>query len=325
MNIKNSEILITGGAGFIGSNLAIELVKQDAKVTIVDSMLSPYGGNLFNLKCIKDKVSFVEGDVRSSDLIEKIVKGKDCVVHLAAQTGRLISMKNPSLDYEINCQGTLNVLNALKKENKTAKFIFSSSRGVIGKPMYLPVDENHPAQPRDMYGIHKLTAEYYCWLYAREYNIPIIILRFNNVYGPRCQIKSNHYGTINLFIAGALMNKVSFIYGDGAQTRDYVYIDDTVDAIIKSINSDVKDELYFVASGKEYSLLDIVSYIKKHIPEAAFSFKAFPEEFGNIDFHRFVSTSNKIKDDLGWESIIPLDLGIKKTIEFYRESLANYL
>lgn len=324
-NISDAEVLITGGAGFIGSNLAEKLLQLGAKVTIVDAMLVPYGGNEFNLKTIRKNISFIEGDIRSEATIKKAIHGKDFVFHLAGQTGRNISMLNPKLDTEINCLGTLVILNQISKETKKPKLIFAGSRGVIGRPEYLPVDEKHPENPLDVYGINKLAAENYCLLFGKEYGFGATSLRLNNVYGPRCQVKSNHYGTINLFIAYALSGKVLPIYGDGKQTRDYVYVSDVTDSFIKSMSSKADGQFYFVGTQTATSLLDIVKIIKKNIPNVKYNTVSLPEVLKSIDFPEFYSTSKKIKNELQWESTVTLEKGIQSTIKFYKNYLKYYL
>lgn len=325
IDLLGSQVLITGGAGFIGSNLTERLVNLGAKVTIIDMMLPPYGGNKFNLQNIKKKIVFIKKDIREEIIMRKLVKGKDFIFHLAGQTGRIISMENPVLDSSINCLGTLSLLEALKKENRKAKLIFAGSRGVIGKPMYLPVDENHPTNPLDIYGVNKLTAENYCFVYGREYRFPVCSLRFNNVYGPKCQIKSNHYGTINLFIAYALQKKTLPVYGNGCQTRDYLYIDDAVDALIRATETKADGHFFFVCSGKGYSLLKIVQLIKKEIKTTKYKLTPYPKELKTIDFPNFVSSFDKIKKVLSWEPKVSLDHGIKTTIEYYQRNLLHYL
>lgn len=324
-DLKNSEILITGGAGFIGSNLAEKLVEIGAKVTIVDAFIKPYGGNLFNLKKIFKKIKFINGDVRSKRLMKRLVDGKDFIFHLAAQTGRTIAMKNPRIDFDINCNGTISILEAMRIKNRNAKIIYSGSRGVIGKPMFFPVDENHPTEPLDIYGANKLLAEKYCSIYAKSFGFSTTTLRLNNVYGPKCQIKSNHYGTINLFISYALQDKILPVYGDGMQTRDYVYIDDVVDALLRSAGHNADGHIFFVGSGKEDSLIDIVKIIKKEIKKTKHEIVPYPCSLKNIDFLRFVSNPLKIKKILGWENKTNLQEGIKKTIVFYRRNLKYYI
>lgn len=324
-SIRDANILITGGAGFIGSSLARKVVKKGAKVTIIDAMIPPYGGNLFNLYGIRSKVTFIKGDIRSEKLMQKLVLGKDIIFHLAAQTGRLISLKDPKLDFDINVKGTLSILDALKTSHSKAKFIFAGSRGVIGKPRYLPVDEKHIATPRDVYGTNKLLAEKYCFQYAKNHGIFGTILRLNNVYGPRCQVRSDHYGTINLFIRYALDKKVLPVYGDGQQTRDYIYIDDTTEAFISAIDTKADGELFMIGSGKEYSLLAIVALIKKFVPTTRFSLMPYPPLLGRIDFPRFQANPKKAEQILGWQPKIPLEEGIRKTIDYYRKYLRYYV
>ncbi len=324
-DIRDAEILITGGAGFIGSNLAQMLVKKKARVTIVDVMIRPYGGNLYNLKDIADKITVVNEDVRKKTIVKKLIDGKDMVFHLAAQTGRVISMKKPWLDLEINCFSTLSILEEIRKKNKKAKLIFTSSRGVIGNPLYFPVDENHPTIPRDLYGAHKLLAEKYCFIYGREYGIGVTVLRFNNIYGPKCQVRSNHYGTINLFIRYALEKKALPIYGSGKQTRDYLYVSDAVNALMAVIDKKVNNEYFFVGSGKETTLLEIAQKIKKHIRSTTYHLVPYPKELESLDFERFSSSSKKIKKMLAWEPIVTLEDGIQKTVAYYKKYLPYYL
>ena len=323
--VRGAEILITGGAGFIGSNLAIQLVAHGAHVTVLDSFIPPYGGNRFNLFPIDKSFRLIEGDVRSRDLLKKLVGGKDFIFHLAGQTGRVISMNRPEFDIDINCTGTISILEAIKAQSRKAKIIFTSSRGVIGEPKYLPVHEGHPVGPKDIYGADKLAAEWYVRIYGNEYTIPYTILRLNNVYGPRCQIRSNHYGTINLFISYALQNKEIPIYGDGTQTRDYVYVDDTVDALIRSCDKKADGEIYFVGTGEPNTLLSIVEIIGTYITDTKFRLVSFPEDLAKLDFHDFYTDSSKITASLGWKPVVGLSRGILKTVEYYKKYLRTYL
>lgn len=324
-SLSGSEILVTGGAGFIGSNLAEALVKRNAKVTILDSLISPYGGNMFNLKKIKKKVKFVKGDVRSKRTVGKAVEGKDYIFHLAGQTGRVISMSKPRLDQDINSRGTLIILEEIRKQRKKPKIIFAGSRGSFGDPLYLPVDEKHPDVPRDIYGINKQTAEQYCLLFGREYGFGATSLRLNNVYGPHCQIKSNHYGTVNLFIAYALQNKDIPIYGTGKQTRDYVFVSDVVDAFVKSTSKKADNEMFIVGTGVSSSLNDVVNIIRKSIPDAKHKMVEYPQALKSVDFMEFYSTSTKIQQSLSWKPKIDLENGINKTIRFYKKNLKEYV
>jgi UDP-glucose 4-epimerase len=325
IDMRGANVLITGGAGFIGSNLARRLVNAGSHVTVVDAMISPYGGNMFNLSDIKKKIRFIEGDVRAKRLVKSLTDGQDFIFHLAGQTGRVISMQNPKLDYAINCLSTLNILNAVKKQKLKSKVILASSRGVIGEPQYLPVDENHPTFPRDVYGAHKLVAENYCLMFAREDGIPVSIVRLNNIYGPGCQIRSNHYGTINLFISYALRGKALPVYGEGIQTRDYVYVSDVVEAFLAVTHHSADNDIFFVSTNTETSLLDIVQTIKKVIKKTKHTLVPYPKQFGKLDFDRFVCSYDKIHSTLGWVPNVSIEEGIKKTAQFYKKNLQYYL
>jgi nucleoside-diphosphate-sugar epimerase len=317
--------LITGGAGFIGSNLAHKLVELKAKVTILDAFLPPYGANLFNLYGIKKNIKLIRGDIRSVQTVEKAVKNQDIVIHLAAQTGRTISMSDPNLDTQINVVGTLNLLEAIRKLKRKPKLIFSSSRGVYGKPQKLPVDEITPTNPVDIYGTNKLTAEKYCLLYSQLYSIPTVIFRLNNIYGPRCQIKSNHYGTLNLFVAYALVNKQIPIYGRGDQTRDFLYIDDVVDAIIVACQKEKLSGVYMLGSGYEHSILEIIMILKKQFPLITYKFIKYPPGLNEIDPKKFRSKSNKFMKISGWKPKIEFETGIWRTVDYYRANIKKYL
>ena len=228
MNGKN--VLITGGLGFIGSNLAHRCVELGARVTLLDACLEPYGWNPANIEEIRTEVEFVKGDVRDRALLTRLIANQDVVFHLAGQVGREISIEQPELDVEVNCTGTINVLEACRVNGHRPKVVFAGSRGQIGEPITLPVDESHPQNPTDVYGIDKMAAEQYLLLYGKMYDLPVVSLRLNNVYGPRCQMHAGFYGILNWFMANAMTGKPITVYGEGTQTRDYVYISDVVDA-----------------------------------------------------------------------------------------------
>lgn len=319
-------ILIIGGLGFIGSNLAHALVKKDCKITILDAEIDPYGWNYFNIDSIKNKVNYKKIDIRDIKNLNSQIKNKDIIFNFAGQVSRIISLENPQLDIDINVIGTINVLEAVKNHAPDAKVIFAGSRAQTGEPQYLPVDENHPDNPTDIYGINKLTAEKYHKLYYDVYKIRTSVFRINNVYGPRCQIKHGHYGVLNLFIYWALSNSPLTVYGDGSQTRDYIYIDDLIKAFIAIMDNQKSDGHFFqVGSGVETKFIEMVNIIKDIIPNSDIVHQPFPELLDKIDINRFVSTSKKLKQIGQWVPEIPLKEGIARTIEFYKKNLNNYL
>ena len=324
--INGLKVLITGGLGFIGSSIAQKLVPEGAKVTLYDACLDPYGWNYANIKEIKNDVRVIKGDIRDADKLDKHVRDKDVVFHLAAQVGREISMSDPGLDIDINCTGTLNLVRSCAASFNGVKVVYAGSRGQIGEPSYLPVDEEHPTEPTDMYGINKLAAEKYLFLWGKVHGFPVTSLRLNNVYGPRCQMQFSYYGILNWFIQNAMTGKDITVYGNGNQTRDYVYIDDVVDAFIKAaLSTETNGQVYFVGSGKETVFLDMVKAVIASVGKGRYVHVPFPPQRESIDIKRFVVTFNKLRNAVDWKPGISLWQGIARTVAFYRERLAEYL
>lgn len=323
--MKNKRVLITGGLGFIGSNIAQRCVALGAKVTILDACIEPYGWNHANIEEVKNDVRVIKGDVRNRGLLFELVPGQDFVFHMAAQVGREISIEQPEFDTEINCIGTLNVLEAIRQHNTGAKIIFAGSRGQIGEPVYMPVDENHPQNPTDVYGINKMAGEQYVLLYNKIYGFPAVSLRLNNVYGPRCQMHAGFYGILNWFMANAMQDKVITVYGDGQQTRDYVYISDVVDAFVRVALSDAANgEIYFVGSGVETVFLDMVKTVIASVGKGEYKHIPFPKTREAIDIKKFVVTYQKLHDAVGWQPQTDLKTGVQMTADFYQKRLQKY-
>jgi UDP-glucose 4-epimerase len=324
--LRGKRVLITGGLGFIGSNLAQRLVQEGAEVVIYDACLTPYGWNLANIKEIEKDVQVIKADIRDAETLEQNIRGKDIIFHLAAQVGREISMADPNLDTEINCNGTLNLCQALAKNDNHSKVVYAGSRGQIGEPVYLPVDENHPTNPTDVYGINKLAAEKYLLLYGKIYNFPVVSLRLNNVYGPRCQMHHGYYGILNWFIKNAMQEKPITVYGDGRQTRDYVYVDDVVDAFVHAaLAPEANNEIFFIGSGVETVFLDMVKDVISAVGKGSYVHVPFPPERESIDIRKFVITFNKFNQATGWKPCFDLVQGVESTVEFYRHRLKEYL
>ncbi|HSX25302.1 MAG TPA: NAD-dependent epimerase/dehydratase family protein, partial [Candidatus Andersenbacteria bacterium] len=230
---NGKEVLITGGAGFLGSSLACALVDLGARVTILDAMLPLYGGNMFNLESIREKIQFIEGDIRDEKIVQEVVKGKDIIYNFAAQVSYIDSKEQPFLDLDINGKGHLNVIEAVRQFAPQARILFSSSRMVYGKILTTPVAETHPTDPLSLYGIHKLLGEKYYRYYTHTFGLDTVSVRIPNPYGPRQQMKHNKYSIVGWFVRQAMEGKKITIFGDGSQERDYLYIDDIVDAFIE--------------------------------------------------------------------------------------------
>jgi UDP-glucose 4-epimerase len=306
-DLQGKNILITGGLGFIGSNLAHRLVEEGARVTIFDACLNPYGWNWANLDGIRDDVEVVVADIRDEEMLKKYATHKDIIFHLAAQVGREVSMADPELDTDINCNGTIKLCKILAEQGNGTKVA-------------------HPTQPTDVYGINKLAAEKYLLLYGHIYNFPAVSLRLNNVYGPRCQMEHGYYGILNWFIQNAMTGKNITVYGDGLQTRDYVYIDDVVDAFVRaSICPAADNGIFFIGSGVESYFLDMVKQVILAVGQGNYVHIPFPPERESIDIRKFVVTYEKFNRTTGWRPHVDLATGVQRTADFYRDKLERYL
>jgi len=324
--MEGSRTLITGGMGFIGSNLAHKLVSLGADITIYDAMLPEYGGNYANIKEIKNNVEFVIGDTRDFKLLSKHVKDKEIIFNLAGQVSHQISMNIPMLDVEINCMGNLNVLEACRKFNDNAKIVYSGTRVQTGEAIYLPIDEKHPDNPKDINGINKLAAEKYHLLYNKVYGIPTTSIRIGNTYGPRHQMKHGQYGVLNYFIRKAMLDEVIEVYGDGKQIRDYCYVDDVADALLLAAQSKKSNgEVFLIGTGEKIKFIDMVKKIIKIVGKGEYKQIPFPPERKAIDVRNYYVTTKKIKSMLGWQPKTKFEEGLRKTVEFYRERLNEYI
>src|SRR3989344_5137459 len=258
---RNKRILITGGLGFIGSNLAIELVGKGAKVTIMDALIPTYGGNLFNIEPIKEKVKWVRGDVRARKIMDRMVRDQDIIFNLAGTLSHVDSMRDPMTDLEINCRAQLSLLESVRKLNPKVKIIFAGTRNQYGRAKYLPVDENHPQEPTDINGINNIASEKYHLMYTHVYGIKTVSLRMTNTYGPRHQMKHSRQGVLNWFIRQIMDGEEVKLYGTGKQIRDINYIDDVVEALLAVAKRENGWGEAYNLGGTAISLLEFVKKI----------------------------------------------------------------
>jgi nucleoside-diphosphate-sugar epimerase len=321
---RNKKVLITGGAGFIGSNLAKALVRLKADVSIVDSMIPDYGGNLFNLRGIEDKVKINYSDIRDQRSLNYIVQGKELIFSLAGQVSHIDSMKDPFTDLDINCKTHLSLLEACKKYNPDVKMVFTSTRQVYGKPLYLPVDEKHLLQPRDVNGINNMAAEWYYILYNQVYGIKAVILRLTNTYGPGQLMKHDRQGFTGVFIRKAICGEEIKIFGTGRQLRDFNYVEDVVNALlISGLEEKAYGKIYNLGHAKYYSLLDFVKILKKYC-EFKYKIVPFSEDRKRIDIGDYYADFSKIHEELGWNPETGLEEGLRKTVAYYKKYKRYY-
>lgn len=324
--MHGERVLVIGGLGFVGSNLAHKLLALGAEVTLYDACLDPYGWNLANVAEIKDKVRFVKGDTRDFELLKEHVRGKEHIFNLAAQVSHSLSMKEPFLDIEINCRGNMNVLEACRQVNDSAKIVYGGTRGQTGEALYLPVDEKHPDNPPDINGINKLAAEKYHLLYFKVYGIPATSLRIGNTYGPRHQMKHGEYGVLNYFIRRAMLGEVIEVYGSGNQIRDYTYVDDLVDALLLLAQSNkASGEVFLIGSGEQIKFLDMVKLVIKTVERGEYRLIPFPPGRKEINVERFAVSYKKLNKTVGWRPKTKLKEGMRKTVDFYRTRLKEYI
>lgn len=324
-SFNHAQVLITGGAGFIGSNLARRLAGLGARVTLVDSLIPQYGGNLFNISGIEDKVRLNISDVRDAHSLSYLVQGMDFLFNLAGQTSHMDSMQNPDVDLEINCQAQLSILEACRRFNPEIRIVFASTRQIYGRPEYLPVDEKHALRPVDVNGINKLAGEQYHLLYHDVYGIRTCVLRLTNTYGPRMRIKDARQTFVGIWIRLALEQKPFEVWG-GEQRRDFTYVDDAVDALLVAATDERAAGRIFNLGGAEaVSLRELARLLVQANGGGEFALREFPEDRKKIDIGDYYSDFSLIQRTLGWEPKVALQEGLSRTLAYYREHLAQYI
>jgi len=323
-SFTEQKVLITGGLGFIGSNLARRLLSLEAEITLVDSLIPEYGGNLFNITGIEDQVRVNISDVRDEHSMRYLVQGQDYIFNLAGQTSHLDSMQDPFTDLEINSRAQLSILETCRKYNPTVKIVFASTRQIYGKPDYLPVDEKHPVRPVDINGINKLAGEWYHILYNNIYGIRACALRLTNTYGPGMRIKDARQTFLGIWIKLLIEGKPFEIW-EGQQLRDFNHVDDAVQAFLIAADSEKADGQIFNLGGDEpISLHDLGKMLIEINGTGEFITKKFPAERKSIDIGDYYSDYRKIKKELGWTPKISLREGLARSIEYYKKYHQQY-
>ena len=319
-------VLVTGGLGFIGSNLARQLVDLGARVLLVDSMIPDYGGNFYNLAGIEDRVRVNICDMRDHNGMKHLVKNQEFIFNLAGQVSHIDSMQDPETDLDINCKSQLSLLETLRRDNPGAKVVFASTRQIYGRPRYLPVDESHPLVPIDVNGINKISGEMYHLLYHQIYGIRTVSLRLTNTYGPRQLVKHNRQGFVGWFIRLAVEGKEITIFGDGLQRRDFNYVDDAVDALLRAGLSEGADgQALNLGSTPPYTLLDFTRLLIDCVGKGSYKLVPFPPLHKVIDIGDYFSAYDKATALLGWTPRTALPAGLAKTVDYYTRHLPEYL
>ncbi|HWF87005.1 MAG TPA: NAD-dependent epimerase/dehydratase family protein [Vicinamibacterales bacterium] len=322
---RGRKVMITGGLGFIGSNLARQLVDLGANVLLVDSLIPDYGGNLFNIDGIADRVHVNVADIRQQTTMNYLVRDRAVIFNLAGQVSHIDSMRDPYADLEINCRSQLTILEACRYNNPSVKVVYAGTRQVYGHPDSLPVDESQLVRPTDVNGINKAAGEYYHLVYNNVFGVRACSLRLTNVYGPRQLIRHDRQGFIGWFIRLAIENQTIQIYGDGSQLRDFVYVDDAADAFLRAGASDACNGGAFNVGGQEpISHRDLAALLIEIAGTGRVEYVAWPADKKAIDIGSFYADSTKFKQTTCWSPSVSLTDGLRRTVAFYRAHLAEY-
>jgi UDP-glucose 4-epimerase len=324
-DLAGKRVLVTGGLGFIGSNLAHRSVELGADVTIYDCLDPKSGGNMGNVADIQDDVEIVLNDIRNFEGISPCVREADVVFNCAAYTSHPSSMRDPLNDIDVNCKGVIHVLEAARRFNPDARIVHVGTSTQIGRMHYSPIDEHHPEFPVDIYSANKLASEKYVLVYASAYGLPATVVRLANNYGPRSNIKSPDFGFINYFIGLALQGKDISVFGEGKQLRTMTYVDDSVDALVLAATGKAKGETLFACDERRYTVRELADAIVRVIGKGRVRTVEWPRDREAIEIGDAVITSRKIHDALGWAPRVELEEGLARARDYFGPRLSHYL
>jgi UDP-glucose 4-epimerase len=322
---RHVRVLVTGGVGFIGSNLARRLVTLGADVLLVDSLIPEYGGNLFNIQGIEKDVTVNIADVRDEHSMRQLVRGRDVLFNLAGQTSHLDSMLDPYTDLEINCRAQLSILEACRHHNPEIRIVYASTRQVYGRPEYLPVDERHRLRPTDVNGVNKMAGEWYHLLYHQVYGLRACALRLTNTYGPRMRVRDARQTFLGIWIRTLLCGGDLEVYGDGLQLRDFNYVEDVVDALLLAACSDrASGGVFNLGASPPIALRDLADLLIRLNGSGGYKLIPFPPDRRAIDIGSYHADFRMATEVLGWQPKVPLADGLKRTLEFYEAFGGHY-
>jgi UDP-glucose 4-epimerase len=323
---RGRRVMVTGGLGFIGSNLARRLVALGADILLVDSLIDDYGGHLFNIDGIESQVRVNIADIRQATTMNYLVRDREVIFNLAGQVSHIDSMRDPYTDLEINCRSQLTLLEACRNHNPAAKVVFAGTRQVYGKPDRLPVDETHLVRPTDINGINKVAGEYYHLVYNNVFGVRACSLRLTNIYGPRQLVRHNRQGFIAWFVRLVVEDKEIQIFGDGLQLRDFVFVDDAADAFLRAGATDaVNGQVFNVGGAQPISHLELVTLLIETAGTGSYRLVEWPPDKKVIDIGSFYADSTRFQTTTGWAPSMTLRDGLAQTIAYYREHLPRYL
>lgn len=324
-NLNGQKVLITGGLGFIGSNLAYACLKEGAQVSIYDTLDPHGGGNPYNISSIREHVKVYYQDILDFAHLSQQVAEHDIIFNCSASTSHPFSMREPWIDLDVNSRGVINLLEAQRRFNPDAKLVHLGTSTQLGKLIYQPADENHPEFPTDIYSANKSVSEKYVLIYGNAYRMRTTVVRLANVYGPRAAIHSPEFTFNNYFIGLGLRNKEITVFGEGRQKRNVLFIDDAVSALIMASQSDaLNSQVVFAVSDDHYSLAEIAAATAENVGGRV-TFVDWPAERKAVDIGDAIISNAKIKGSLGWQPTVELVSGLRTTKAYYDSCLERYL
>jgi UDP-glucose 4-epimerase len=317
--------MITGGLGFIGSALAHRLVNLGAHILLVDSLIPEYGGNLWNIQGIEDRVRVNISDVRDEHGMAHLIQGQDYLFNLAGQTSHMDSMREPYTDLEINCRSQLSILELCREHNPAVKIVYASTRQIYGKPRYLPVDESHPLHPIDVNGVNKMAGEWYHIVYNNVYNIRVVSVRLTNTYGPRMRVKDARQTFLGDWIRRMIEGEKIQVFGDGRQVRDLNYVDDVIDALLRvAVSEEANGQIFNLGGNEPISLSDLAQLLITVNGGGEYDLVPFPPENKAIDIGDYYGDYGQLRKNVGWKPCVTLREGLERTLAFYRQNKKHY-
>jgi UDP-glucose 4-epimerase len=326
LSYNGANVLITGGLGFIGSNLALRLVESDAHVTVVDSLLPGCGGNPFNIEPARGRLQVIQADIAEPEPLHDAIASADVIFNLAGEISHIHSMQFPERDLQVNTVAQLRFLLACRELRRGVRVVYAGTRQVYGVPKYLPVDESHPILPVDFNGVHKYAATMYHLMMTRVGDLDAVVLRLTNVYGPRMALNVSCQGFLSTYLRRLMLGQTLEIFGDGKQLRDPIYVDDAVDAFLTAGLAKLLPARSFNVGGVEaISLANIAKTASAAAGLAEPVFREFPADRQIFDIGSYYTDSKRIARYLGWEAKIEFADGIARTLAYYRDHLSAYI
>jgi UDP-glucose 4-epimerase len=322
---RGRRVLVTGGLGFIGSNLARRLVELGSDVVLVDSLVPEYGGNMANIAGIEDAVRVNVSDVRDEHSLRSLLRDQELLFNLAGQTSHVDSLHDPFTDLDINCRSQLSLLETCRRINPEVTIVFASTRQLYGRPRYLPVDEEHPVVPVDPNGVNKAAGEAYHLVYRQLYGLRCCALRLTNTYGPRMRVRDDRQTFLGTWLRLAVQGEELLIFGDGRQRRDFTFVDDAVTAfLVAAAHPEADGEVFNVGGEPPVSLVELAELLIEAAGGGSYRLVPFPDERRAIDIGDYFADDSKIRERLGWRPTVPLREGLARSVEYYREHASEY-